>query len=133
MWCFAWFGTICIILKKVKNSHGGLLLLHKSFSRFLNCANDIACNSTNSNTPTWVFFTFFNLYKWYQIAQRNIFGSNLYMQFFVLCLKCVFVSSASSSCASLHKKSIFPWRIFSVNVTNSIGNWGFGHIYWRKP
>ena len=25
---------------------------------------------TKSNTPPWVFFTFFKLYKWYQIAQR---------------------------------------------------------------
>ena len=23
---------------------------------------------TKSNTPSWVFFTFFRLYKWYQIA-----------------------------------------------------------------
>ena len=28
-----------------------------------------ACNFTKSNTPPWVFFTFFKLYKWYQIAQ----------------------------------------------------------------
>ena len=25
---------------------------------------------TKSNTPPWVFFTFFKLHKWYQIAQR---------------------------------------------------------------
>ena len=25
---------------------------------------------TKSNTPPWVFFTFFKLFKWYQIAQR---------------------------------------------------------------
>ena len=29
-----------------------------------------ACNFTKSNTPLWVFHTFFKLYKWYQIAQR---------------------------------------------------------------
>ena len=27
------------------------------------------CNFTKSNTPPWVFFTFFKLYKWYQIKQ----------------------------------------------------------------
>ena len=27
------------------------------------------CNFTESNTPTWMFFTFFKLYKWYQKAQ----------------------------------------------------------------
>ena len=25
----------------------------------------LACNFTKSNTPSWLFFTFFNLYKWY--------------------------------------------------------------------
>ena len=25
---------------------------------------------TKSNTPSWVFFTFIKLHKWYQIAQR---------------------------------------------------------------
>ena len=29
-----------------------------------------ACNFTKINTPPWVFFTFFKLYKWYQIVQR---------------------------------------------------------------
>ena len=34
---------------------------------------------------------------------------------------------------TLHKKWGFPLRIFSVYVTKSAGNCGFGHIYWRKP
>ena len=29
-----------------------------------------ACNFTKSNTPPSVFFMFFKLYKWYQIAQN---------------------------------------------------------------
>ena len=28
-----------------------------------------ACNFTKSNTPPWMFFTSFKLYKWYQIVQ----------------------------------------------------------------
>ena len=40
--------------KNVKNTHGGVLLLF-----------------TKGSTPPWVFYTFFKLYKWYQIA-RNI-------------------------------------------------------------
>ena len=36
-------------LKNVKNTHGAVLLL--------------AYNFTNSNTPPWVFFTFFKLGK----------------------------------------------------------------------
>ena len=35
--------------KKVKNTHGGML----------------PCNFTKSNTPPWVFFTFFELCKWW--------------------------------------------------------------------
>ena len=34
-----------------------------------------ACNFTKSNTPPWVFLTFFKLYKWYQIAQSTSFDS----------------------------------------------------------
>ena len=30
------------------------------------------CNFTKIKTPPWVFFMFFKLYKWYQIAQRTI-------------------------------------------------------------
>ena len=29
------------------------------------------CYFTKSNTPPWVFFTFFKLYEWYQIAQST--------------------------------------------------------------
>ena len=48
------FGTVCTIKEKVKSTHGGVLLLG---------------NFTKSSTPPWVFFTFFKLYKWCQIAQ----------------------------------------------------------------
>ena len=30
-------------------------------------------NFTKSNSPPWVFFTFFKLYKWYQFAQNIYF------------------------------------------------------------
>ena len=40
-------------LKNVKNTHGGVLLLF-----------------TKDSTPPWVFYTFFKLSKWYQIAQN---------------------------------------------------------------
>ena len=43
----------------MKNTHGGVLLLVKFF--------------TKSNTPPWVFFTFSKLYEWYQIAKSTIF------------------------------------------------------------
>ena len=49
-------------LKNVKNTHGGVLILVKLEAP--------ACNFTKINTPPWGFFTFFKLYKSYQIAQR---------------------------------------------------------------
>ena len=36
---------------------------------------------TFSNTPQWVFFTFFKLYKWYQIAQNIASGSRDMLKF----------------------------------------------------
>ena len=51
-------------LKNVKNIHGGVLLLVKFQA--------LACNFTKSNTHPWVFFTFLNLYKCHQIAQRTM-------------------------------------------------------------
>ena len=49
-------------LKNVKNTHRGVLNLVKLQAS--------ACNFTKIITPPWVFFTFFKLCKWYQIAQR---------------------------------------------------------------
>ena len=46
-------------LKNVKNTYGGVLILVKLQIE--------ASNFTKINTPPWVFFTFFKLYKWYQI------------------------------------------------------------------
>ena len=48
--------------KKVKNTHGGVLLLVKFHTK--------AWNFTKSNTPSWTFLILFKLCKWYHIAQR---------------------------------------------------------------
>ena len=48
--------------KNVTNTHERVLLLVKFQSE--------ACNFTKSNTPAWVFFTFFKLCKWYGIAKN---------------------------------------------------------------
>ena len=59
-------------LKNAKNTHEGVLILVKLQAG--------ACNFTKINTPSWVFFRFFKLHKWYQIAQHtthmNIQASN---------------------------------------------------------
>ena len=61
MRCVIWYQLYN--LKNVKNTHGGVLLLIKLQAE--------ACNFTKSNTPPWVFFAFFELYEWYQIAQST--------------------------------------------------------------
>ena len=60
MLCAIWYHSYN--LKNVKNTHGRVLLLVKLQAE--------ACNLSKSNTPPWVNFTFFKLYKWYQIAER---------------------------------------------------------------
>ena len=47
--------------------------------RFFVCGWLLACNFTKINTPPWVFFTFFKLYKWYQNAQRIKFVPVFYL------------------------------------------------------
>ena len=61
MRCAIWYHLYN--LKNVKNTHGGVLILIKLQTE--------ACNFTKINTPPWVFFAFFKLYRWYQIAQRT--------------------------------------------------------------
>ena len=61
MFCMIWY-YLCN-LKNMKNTHGGVLLLVQLQAE--------ACNFTKSNTLLWVFFTFFNLNKWHQIAQST--------------------------------------------------------------
>ena len=46
-------------IKNVKNTYREVLLLTK-------------CYVTKSNTPPWVFFMFFKLYKWSQVKQSTI-------------------------------------------------------------
>ena len=65
MRCFARFGTM-------KCVHGGVLLLVKVHTK--------AYNFPKSYTPPQVFFTFFKLYKWYQIAQLSL-TLNIYPNF----------------------------------------------------
>ena len=58
MWCVAWFGTICTIEKKLKNTHGGVFktsfkLLHGWFSRLLNCRNGTKSRKTSPSLDLW--------------------------------------------------------------------------------
>ena len=60
MRCVIWY--YLYNFKNVKNTNGGVLFLVKLETE--------ACNFAKSNTPPWVFFMFFELYKWYQITQN---------------------------------------------------------------
>ena len=65
-------------LKNVKNTHGGVSPFVKLQATKSNTPSNtlLACNFTKSNTPSWVFFMFFKLYKWYQIAQNITYAIN---------------------------------------------------------
>ena len=65
MRCAIWYHIYNF--KNVKNTHRGVLILVKLQ------AEAEACNFTKINTPPWMFFTLFKLYKWYQIARRTIY------------------------------------------------------------
>ena len=60
--------------KIMKNAYGGMLILVKLQAS--------ACNFAKINTTPWVFFTFFKLYKWYQI--RNASHIFLHVAFLLL-------------------------------------------------
>ena len=53
-------------LKNVKNTHGGVILLVNLLAE--------ACSFTKEYPPLWMFFPFFKLYKWYQIAQSIVYA-----------------------------------------------------------
>ena len=46
-------------------------MLNKFLWVFMNC-DALASNFTKSNTPAWIFLTFFKLYKSYQIVQASV-------------------------------------------------------------
>ena len=78
IWCFIILFFTCVIFW----SH--LLVKWSEVT-----IHNLACNFTKINTPLWVFFTFFKLYKWYQIAQRTT--DNLGKQLFqAICSKYIF-------------------------------------------
>ena len=68
MWCFAWFGSICTIFKKVKITDVGVLIQVKLEAS--------VCNFTKSNTPSWVLLAFLELYKLYIYGWYHIFYPN---------------------------------------------------------
>ena len=68
-------------------------------------------NFNKINTPPWVFFTFFKLYKWHQIAQCITYGQTWKTCPFPL----------GSMCSKIHKTDI-NWRRFVVYIYDYIHN-----------
>ena len=64
MLCEIWYHSQNF--KNVKNTHGIVLFFVKFQAS--------ACNFTKSNATPWVFFTFSNLYKWYQNRAKRLIG-----------------------------------------------------------
>ena len=95
MRCAIWYHLYN--LKNVRNTHGGML----SF--------------TKSNTPPWVFFTFFKLDKCYQIAQRN----TCFVLVFAVCLFIVLMARVLIK---------YPLTLFDHFVYFFLCMWGF--ICW---
>ena len=72
------------------------------------------CNFTKISTPPWVFFTFFKLYKWYQIAQRNANTHNWWVPFaFSICIhwEIFFITEIGKSLR-------LPYLKFNVTVSS---------------
>ena len=90
LWCVGRFGTICLILKRCKTP-----------------MEDSACKLAKINTPPWVFFTFFKLYKWYQIAQCITFE------------QCFFFHS-DPPCSAILLYICCYWNHISVHIDNNI-------------
>ena len=87
--------------KNVKNTHGEVLILVKLQAS--------ACNFTEISTPPWVFFRFFKLYIWYQIAQRTKYSIGKYasenaVAAAVIKFKNKFQTSSKSTVCSFRKK-----------------------------
>ena len=119
MRCAIWYHLYN--LKNLKNNYGGVLILVQLQAS--------ACNCTKINTPPWVFFTFFKLCKWYQIAQRIINGvvySDHWLLFEIILLHhivcanlCIFMT-ASLLCLNLGKFNFMKtcWRVYTLSFNS---------------
>ena len=91
IWCFARFGTFLKYVKKPMEA----------------CYFYETCNFTKSNTPPWVFFTYFKLCKWYQIAQCMAYLQNCRFWRLIWKRKKFLHSTILSETSSVPKSSSF--------------------------
>ena len=89
--------------KNVKNTHRRMLISVKLQVE--------ACNFTKINIPPWVFFTFFKLYKWYQIAQRITYVSH-------------------GKLLSMSSKTFSNFRLFLFRELQHLSSWKMGSAWY---
>ena len=121
MLCAIWYH-----LFDLKNTHRGVLLLVKLQVK--------ACNFTKSNTPPWVFFTFFNIVQMVpNRAKRLKYKLKLFrfipclLIFPWLSLKCKIsaTSSVQTVCIFLYFQSLpckYQWNVKRKNAWRDIQN-----------
>ena len=64
------------------------------FVQYKKCEKQLTvCNFTKINTPPGVLFTFFKLYKYYQIVQRTTYWKQLTLETFTLNEIAVFIKT----------------------------------------
>ena len=63
------------------------------------------CNFTKSITPPWVFFTFFKLNKWYQIAQG--------ITYMIYSIKIYTITSQHGLCQLIHETTHVLENLFA--------------------
>ena len=97
-------------LRNVKNILGGVLL-SVEFQTF-------ACNFTKSNTPPWVFSTYFKLHKWYNIAQSVTYYYPYY-PYIHECFEMFCSERRSHSLSKIHQKLMYALTFRGVFRTMS--------------
>ena len=92
-------------LNNVKNTHGGVLILVKL---------------TKINTSPWVFFTFFKLYKCYQIAQRTTYMDSMgeAVYFIFPNYENLMVGDFNAQEAFFHVKDFCDMTVLSISLKN---------------
>ena len=71
---YAWYEALCRIWYHLYNLKTLKTPMEKSQAK--------ACNITKSNTPPWVFFTIFKLYRWYLIMQSFTYSPSTFIDNF---------------------------------------------------
>ena len=90
-----------------------------SFFVFYQKLKPEACNFTKINTFPWVFFTFFRLYKWYQIAQRTTYLCHFFSLLWFLVFDVLFERIVETCSFTSFLLTFLPQIILLLNFKNT--------------